>query len=299
MPEPILVVAPSRWRDACFSLPATRALAAVREVTLLCPGEQAPLWLAAGCGEVIAHDGSRQVLAGILAGIGAVLLWEDGPVAKACAKAGIPHRTGLPSAGLAKRLTHPLERLVTPGPPVHEVRRYLDAAALLAAKPFEPGWFEPLPFPRDPATTLIAPDSDFGRHFEWPLERWGELFSQLVPDPARVKVVPGPLGEALASQLGLETAALDHPTAAGRFERLIGADASLPHIAGALGVRCAVLYGPGDPRLTRPLGKRHSAIRHQVECSPCFAAKCPLDGRCQAELGVERVEDALLEFLKS
>lgn len=295
----MLVAAPSSWRDACFSLPATRALAAVCEVTIFCPGPQAPLWQAVRCGEVVVHDGSKPGIAAALPSRQRVLLWEDGPVAKACVKARIPQRTGLPAKGLAKRLTDPLERMVHPGPPEHEVRRFLEAVALFGAKPLEPRWFEPVEIPKTGGTTLIAPDSDFGPHFNWPVERWTEVFSELVPDPRRVKVAPGPLGHALAVQLGLDLASLDRPTDAGRFQRLIGADASLPHVAGALGTKCAVLFGPGDPRLTRPLGKQHATIRQPVECSPCFAGACLLDGRCQQDLEVERVVDELTRFLRS
>jgi ADP-heptose:LPS heptosyltransferase len=298
VPDPLLVVAPSSWRDACFSLPATRALAAVCEVTVFCPDVQAPLWQAAGGVGVAVHDGSGPGIAAALPDRPRVLLWEDGPAAKACRKARIPHRTGLPAKSLAKRLTHPLERLIRPGPATHEVGRFLDVVSLLGAQPAEARWFEPVATPAEPDALLLAPDSDFGRHFEWPVERWIEALGSMDLDAARVNVAPGPLGEALAAGLDLEPATLKRPTDAGRFGLLIGADASLPHVAAALGTTCAVLFGPGDPRLTRPLGKRHTVIRQPVECSPCFAETCPLDGRCQNDLEVGRVTAALSRFLK-
>ncbi len=295
MPEPLLVAAPSAWRDACFSLPATRALAAVAEVTLLCEPRQAAFWRAANCGEVIAGDDFSK----IIPKLPRALLWEDGAAAKACARAAIPHRTGLPAAGLAKRLTHPLERTVRPGPPEHRVQRYLETAALLGAEPHDARWFEPLAGEEEPGIALIAPDSDFGRHHEWPLARWLELLESIGPDPARVRLAGGPLADQLAAKLGLEVVALESPVEARRFGWVIGADASLPHVAGAFGTTCAVLYGPGDPDLVRPLGKRHAVVRRKVECSPCFADRCLLDGRCQAELEVETVRRALTDFLRS
>lgn len=297
MADPTLVVAPLEWRDACFSLPATRALGAVAEVTVLCPPEQEPFWKAAACGEVIAAEGSPRALAAAIPDLPRALLWEDGPGAKACAKAGIATRIGLPGAGLAKRLTDPLERKLDPGPPAHAVRRFLDTAALLGAEPHDPRWFEPLPVERDMGSTLLAPDSDYGDHFEWSDLRWTEIFEHLEPDPERVKLASGPIASRLGERLGLEVLVFDRPVDVGRFQFLIGADASLPHIAGAYGTTCAVLYGPDDPARIRPLGKRHTAIRRKVECSPCFAEDCPLDLRCQHELTVPHVEAALTRFL--
>lgn len=298
MAEPLLVVAPSAWRDACFSLPATRALAATTELTLLCEAPQERFWSSAGCGEVIRHDGSPKGLAAAIPDRPRALLWEAGLAAKACASAGIPHRTGLPAPGLARHLTHPLERTLVAGPAEHQVQRFLDTAAMLGASPNEPGWFEPLAAERDPRSALIAPDSDFGSHFEWPAERWIELLGSIVPDPSRVRLASGPLGDQIAAATGIESVELTDPADAGRFEWLVGAEASLPHVAAAFGTTCAVLYGPGDPRLTRPLGTRHAAIRHKVECSPCFADRCLLDGRCQSDLGVDRVKRLLTAHLR-
>ncbi len=295
----MLVVAPSSWRDACFSLPATRALAATRPVTVLCPASQQPLWEAVGLAGVATHDGSARGIASALPDLPQALLWEDGAAAKACARSAIAHRTGLPAPGLAKRLTHPLERTVRPGPPEHRVRRYLDTVALLDAEPLDPRWFEPLPAEPGKSGLLIAPDSDFGSHHEWPVDRWLAVLEALQPDPATTRLAPGPLAGQLAGASGIKIAELPDPVAGARFERLIGADASQPHIAGAFGTTCAVLYGPGDPAMVRPLGQRHVAIRRKVECSPCFADRCPLDGRCQDELEVGRVEEALSRFLRT
>jgi ADP-heptose:LPS heptosyltransferase len=54
-----------------------------------------------------------------------------------------------------------------------------------------------------------------------------------------------------------------------------------------------VLFGPNEPAWKRPLGKRHTVLRRHVECSPCFAAKCVMDLRCQHELTLEKVLEAL------
>ncbi|BCX47897.1 ADP-heptose--Lpsheptosyl transferase protein [Haloferula helveola] len=295
--ESLLIVSPECWRDACFSLPATRALARVRPTDILCPEPQRRLWEASGVSQVLTHDGSKKSLAESLTGIQHVLLWEDGVVAKACVKAAIPDRIGLPAPGLAKKLTRSLERTVRPGPPEHDVRRFLDTAATLGAEPFQQENFAALEIEgeRYPDKVLIVADSDFGKNHEWPAGRWIELLEEL---PKHLLVLAsGPLARKVAEATGIEVLEISDPIEAARFGQLIGADGSMPHVAAAFGTTCAVLYGPGDPDLIRPLGKQHSIIRRKVECSPCFVSSCPLDLRCQEDLSVGRVSNLLRGFI--
>ncbi|MGE9270350.1 MAG: glycosyltransferase family 9 protein, partial [Verrucomicrobiales bacterium] len=77
------------------------------------------------------------------------------------------------------------------------------------------------------------------------------------------------------------------------YEMCLSVESSIPHIAASYGVRCAVLYGPGDPTLTRPLGKQHLAVRRKVECSPCHMNRCTLDLRCQHDLTPNLVVETL------
>src|SRR5690606_23585748 len=74
---------------------------------------------------------------------------------------------------------------------------------------------------------------------------------------------------------------------------VISAEGSLPHVAAFAGATCVTLFGPGDPAWRRPLGRQHGIARRHVECAPCFLKKCPMDLRCQEELTVERVMDAV------
>jgi hypothetical protein len=295
--EPTLVVAPAAWREACFSLPATRALAGICPVSVLCPPEQVPLWEAAGGLEVIPLDDSRSAVVRSLPKLDRALIWEPGPGSRACVKAQVLVRTGPPDKALRRDLTQPLELPTVSGPPRHRAQRYLDSVAVLGAQPMEPRWFEPLTQAGLQEGTLVAPDSPWGDHFGWSLDGWREVFAEIVPDPAKVKLAPGPRAAELAAELELEIVELDDPVRAGAFRWLIAADGPLPHVAGAFGTTCAVLFGPEDPAMVRPLGKRHTVIRHKVECSPCFAASCPLDLRCQHDLKPGEVIRQLRDFL--
>jgi ADP-heptose:LPS heptosyltransferase len=78
---------------------------------------------------------------------------------------------------------------------------------------------------------------------------------------------------------------------------LLTNDTGTMHLASLLGVPTVAIFGSTDPHLTGPLGDRHIIVRHQVECSPCFLRKCPIDFRCMKAVGVDEVTDAVLSIL--
>jgi ADP-heptose:LPS heptosyltransferase len=287
----------------CFSLPAVRSLVtAGNNVRILCVERQAAFWNAAGFGELITYpeNASARVIAPLVTECKRVLLWEAGPAADACARAGVAERIGLPSPKLEKRLTKFLNRRVRPGPAEHRVQLMLDTAELLGAEPLQGIHFVPIPssLERRPRTMLAIPESDFGDHYEWPKDRWIEVLTQLKDQGWTIEVGSirkGGAASAIASSLELETVDLDptQPALLSTYEFCLSADGSYPHLAGAFGTTCGILFGPGDPVLSRPLSQRHIIIRRKVECSPCFLDKCPIDLRCQNDLDVERVLDRL------
>lgn len=302
LPSPFLFAAPTRWDEACFAVPAVRALgAAGLPVTVLCPAEQEAFWETLPGLERIAYGAktSAKALAAELAGrFSAAFLWESGLAADACAKAGIERRTGpAGERALEKRLTDPVPP-PAPGPIEHRVRHYLRFAEALGLETRIAALFEPAALAVSPVagSVLLVPDSDFGPSHEWPLERWEELANNLRGNGASLSIsTHRPLGRELAKRLGEAATALDLPAfgdclpVLAGFERVIAADGSLPHLASHAGATCTVLFGPNEPAWKRPLGKRHTVLRRHVECSPCFVAKCALDLRCQTELTVDAV----------
>lgn len=274
----------------------------VGEVSIFCPESQKALWTALGTMKVMCYTGkaSARKIAKEIAGITRALVWEPGPAAEACARAGVSEIIGLPAPKLAKFLTTKLERTVVPGPTEHRVQCMLETVELMGANPLQGEFFQPIPtsIERHPECLLIVPESDYGLNHEWNTDKWIEVIAWVKGQGWEIrigKLRQGGLSEELAKRSDCETLDLDlsDPNSYVPYPLCLSADGSLPHLAGAFGALCAVLFGPGDPLLTRPLSQRHIIIRQKVECAPCFLSKCPIDLRCQNDLGVDRVIDML------
>jgi len=303
----MLVAAPERWDEACFMLPALRAVLATGLKTgVICHPLQRPLWETVGGAEVIDLPGkTREAVGAIRGGWQAAILWEAGRTADVVAKAAIPRRLGpAPDKKLRKRLTHPLPS--APGPLEHRVRYYLTAVEEMGIATDRPEFFAPAELSCDtiPKTVILSPESDFGPSHEWPLDRWLEIGRAMVDDEMRITVAATRDGRAagkLASGLGQGVEFLDASDPGGILPWLaihslaVAADGSLPHLAAHAGVTCVTLFGPNDPQWKRPLGKRHVVLRRHVECAPCLLPKCPLDLRCQHELETAQVLKTMRE----
>jgi len=132
----------------------------------------------------------------------------------------------------------------------------------------------------------------------WP--GFGRLARRLAAGGVPVVVIGGPADArtvaravedgGVADAMVLRDASLRQLTAL--FEQVrgfVGNDSGLSHLAAAVGCPSLVLFGPTDPVLWRPLGKR-------VVVLGGAAAGAPDPWR---ELGVDRVEDALGSMLRT
>lgn len=299
----MLVAAPERWDEACFAVPAFRALAASGlGVGVLCTAEQRSFWETVGGLAVIdfpAKIKARAVAARISTPWQASLVWDEGPAAEIFKIAGIPRRLGPGHRKVARFLTHPLKIAV--GPLDHRVRHYLAAVEELGIDTSRPEFFLPAPLgiEPEPGAVMLCPASDFGPSHEWPLDGWEEIANAILQSGRRVTVTSIDGGRRMAKRLvdklGDRVEFFHANPLAGSLPvlavhgLLIAADGSLPHLAAFAGTTCVTLFGPNDPAWKRPLGRRHVVVRRHVECAPCLMAKCPLDGRCQKELEMERV----------
>ena len=215
---------------------------------------------------------------------------------------GIYKRIGPAEGKLAKQLTETLNNATHPTD--HRVQFYLKAVEEMGIPTGKPEFFNPvqLEVSQQEDSLLLVPDSDFGPSHEWSRQRWQQLADKLVESHAlTIGQIEGGrnLGAELAHQLGdavptgiinLREPQMDMIAS---HARVIAADGSLPHIASHLGSTCITLFGPNDAAWKRPLGKRHQVLRRHVECAPCFSFRCPLDKRCQKELEVAQVMEAL------
>jgi heptosyltransferase-2 len=77
-------------------------------------------------------------------------------------------------------------------------------------------------------------------------------------------------------------------------------DSGSMHLAAALGIPTAAIFGSTEPLRTGPLGPNAIALRHHVPCSPCFQRDCPLgDTRCLGNLQPADVIPACLGLMNS
>lgn len=303
----MLVAAPERWDEACFAVPAIRALVATGlRIGLLCREGQREFWETLPGLELLVFPlkmKAKVMASDLREGWKAGLVWEAGPMADAVCLAKIARRLGPQEPKLVKQLTNPLS--IGEKPLEHRVRFYLSAVELMGMDTRNPEFFAPVDIGVSPVegAVLLSPDSDYGPSHEWPLDRWEEVGNQLREEGRRITVagIDGcrGLGRALASKLGEGVEFFQASPLAGAMPLLavhglvIAADGSLPHLAAHVGATCLVLFGPNDPSWRRPLGRRHFVLRQPVECAPCLAAKCALDLRCQKELETRRVLEAI------
>jgi heptosyltransferase-2 len=75
-------------------------------------------------------------------------------------------------------------------------------------------------------------------------------------------------------------------------------DSGPMHIAAALNVPIAAIFGPTDHTTTSPLGENNILIRKDVPCSPCLLRHCPTDHRCMKEISADDVLEAARSLLQ-
>jgi heptosyltransferase II len=228
--------------------------------------------------------------------------------------AGIPRRAGY-SAQWRKALLDPA---FTPLPPEvpqparHQVYHYLQLAEWIGIEKAEMALeasFPARPRPAGPLKIGLCPGAEYGPAKRWMPERFAEAANAV---SARVDCewvlfgVAGdaPIGDEIAAKLtGRVTNLIGKTTLSELMDRLcecaalLTNDTGTMHLAAALGVPTVSVFGSTEPRLTGPLGAGHRVLRHQVECSPCFLRKCPLDFRCMEAVTAREAAKAVLEVI--
>ena len=194
----------------------------------------------------------------------------------------------------------------------HEIERYLDLVVAAGAHRVALSEVRTL-------IHLTAEDREFARRFleregdntaeriigfqpgssptmawkQWPLDRYRDVIGSLMADaPGSRIVLFGSASEeemvrSLAAGLGPHVTVAAGKTSVKQVAALIECcdllvcnDSGLMHAAAAVGTPVVAIYGPTDFRRTAPLGVRHTMIRHELPCSPCFK----LDGEEQVHL---------------
>ena len=156
----------------------------------------------------------------------------------------------------------------------------------------------------------IAPGAAFGHAKRWSRERYAELALLLTRELGALCVI---LGRSEDRDVAHEIQGMDLigetdlPMLMGVISHcraLVANDSGALHLAAALGVPIAGIYGPTDERYSTPLSPfedsagRVVTISESVFCRPCHLADCPIDHRCMKRIPAARVFDVVRGFLQ-
>jgi heptosyltransferase-2 len=151
--------------------------------------------------------------------------------------------------------------------------------------------------------------ASFGSSKLWSPAAYAELSSRLrragaLPvllgagsEEASAAAVIASAGEDIASLVGRDRPDL-LPHVLARLSCLVSADTGVAHLAAAVGTPTVTLFGPTDPRLTSPRGRRARAIEGRASCAPCFLERCPIDHPCMRSIEPTVVAAAILAALE-
>ncbi len=73
----------------------------------------------------------------------------------------------------------------------------------------------------------------------------------------------------------------------------IGVDSGISHLASYLGIRSYVIFGPTDPIVWRPIGRRLNIIYLNPDCGPCFPEVCEERSCLDENILLRRLGDLL------
>jgi heptosyltransferase-2 len=165
---------------------------------------------------------------------------------------------------------------------------------------------------------VMAPGAAYGGAKRWPADHYAEVATRLVrehrlpcvlvgsaADRGTTRWVRSLVPEDVRAEIVDLADATTLETLAGVFalaSACVTNDSGAMHVAGAVGVPLAALFGPTRERETAPLsrrGRRVEVLINHVWCRPCMLRECPLDHRCMRGLSPERVIGTVVDLLKN
>lgn len=172
--------------------------------------------------------------------------------------------------------------------------------------------------PSDSILIGINPGSVYGSAKRWIPERFAEVGDTLVERMtgelpgtplARCVLIGGKgeelLGQHIARRMRYEPIVLSGRTTIQelmgvlmRCSVLVTNDTGPMHVAQALGVPVAAVFGSTDPGTTGPHGQPQGVAKVSVRCAPCLLRACPIDHRCMTQVSVEQVVRVALSQIR-
>jgi heptosyltransferase-2 len=147
----------------------------------------------------------------------------------------------------------------------------------------------------------LCPGSTNSRAKRWPAERYAALADRFVAEMGASVLLIGSPDELEVSReveakmqhrpvvLTGRTSLTEAINILSLVDLLVTNDTGPAHIAAALHRPVLVIFGPTDPRTTRPFSPLAEIIRRPPECAPCMLRDCPIDHRCMTIISPEEV----------
>jgi lipopolysaccharide heptosyltransferase II len=332
----LVIRAPNPLGDAIMSLPAMAAVRAAlpgAHLIVAAVPAVAPLFeelTAVSPHAVLVVDKKREATHLREARADAALLLTNSfRTAWVCRQAGIRERLGYRGSGRSLLLTQAVAR---PRGRVHQSEYYLQLVrAVLQEISVAPGPSDPaepliritpetrrrtdlflatLGIDRSAPLVGFAPGAAYGHAKRWPPDRVAQVIGRLSAQGAfSVLVGAGgdrdagreiesslPAGARVANVIGRTDLRLLTGLLAA-CHAFVSNDSGAMHLAAAVGVPVAAIFGPTDERVTAPLGD-HDVIVQQVFCRPCMLRDCPIDHRCMRRVSVDMVFEAVTRRLQ-
>jgi heptosyltransferase-2 len=235
----------------------------------------------------------------------------------------IPERWGYASDGRGALLTRRVPRREG-GPVLHQAEDYLRLISGLGLKPRPPRIKLTLTAAETGAARrrlrglgvaagrpliVIDPGASYGPAKRWRPERFAAAADRLrARHKAEILIVGSAAETALAAEVASGMKKRPHVlTGQTTLRELLGLlgqarlvltnDSGPMHMANALGVPVAAVFGPTDPRRTGPVQPPSAVVKKDVPCWPCLYRKCPYDHRCMTAISVDEVVDVCRSLL--
>jgi heptosyltransferase-2 len=147
----------------------------------------------------------------------------------------------------------------------------------------------------------LCPGSTNSRAKRWPADRYAALADRFIEEAGANVLLIGSAEERDVSLevqermkhrpimlTGLTTLA-EAVAVLSIADLLVTNDTGPAHISAALERPTLVIFGPTDPRTTRPFSSAAEIIRQPPECAPCMLRDCPIDHRCMTAITADEV----------
>jgi len=161
----------------------------------------------------------------------------------------------------------------------------------------------------------VAPGAAYGTAKRWPPEHYATLVTSLVKSGAQCvlvgskgdvettewiqRLVPDAQRDDVLDLTGITSLSLLTGLMA-IARAFVSNDSGAMHLASAVGVPVAAIFGPTREYETRPLarnGRRAEVLIQPVWCRPCMLRECPIDHRCMKGLSPDRVFTTVRELI--